>query len=143
MTSRLHRRLRILALAASLSFAPGSPASTLFEDIGGEQKLRSVIEELATVILADERINFTFAGIDLAKFKASIYNQLCELASGPCIYDGRDMHTAHSKLPITDAQFNALAEDLYIAFDRAGVNYRTQNRMMALLAPMRRDIVKR
>ena len=64
-------------------------------------------------------------------------------AGGPCIYDGRDMHTAHAKLPINNAHFNALTEDLYIAFDRVGVSYALQNQMIALLAPMQRDIVKR
>ena len=62
---------------------------------------------------------------------------------GPCIYDGRDMHAAHAKLPINNAHFNALTEDLYIAFDRVGVSYALQNQMVAPLAPMQRDIVKR
>jgi hypothetical protein len=55
----------------------------------------------------------------------------------------RDMRTAHAKLPITNAQFNALTEDLYIAFERVDVSYSLQNEMIALLAPMQRDIVKR
>jgi hemoglobin len=51
--------------------------------------------------------------------------------------------TAHAKLPITNAHFNALVEDLYIAFDRVGVSYALQNETIALLAPMQREIVKR
>src|SRR5687768_5849989 len=118
-------------------------ADTLFEEIGGEAKLKGVVDEFVKVLLDDDRINFAFAGTDLGKFKHLIYTQLCELAAGPCIYDGRDMRTAHAKLPITNAQFNALAEDLYIAFDRVGVSYALQNEMIALLAPLQRDIVKR
>jgi hypothetical protein len=52
------------------------------------------------------------------------------------------MKTAHAKLNINNAQFNALAEDLYFALGKAGVAYRQQNRLMALLAPMQHDIVK-
>jgi hemoglobin len=125
----------MLTLVITLTCAPPSRASTLFEEIGGE--------ELTTIALEDERINFAFAGTDLAKFKHLLYTQLCELAAGPCIYDGRPMSAAHSKLAITTAQFNALAEDLYKAFDRVGVSYRTQNKLMALLAPMQKDVVKR
>jgi hemoglobin len=94
-------------------------------------------------MLADERINFVFAQTELTRFKHLLYTQLCELSGGPCIYDGRDMRTAHAKLPITNAHFNALTEDLYIAFDRVGVGYPLQNQMIALLALMQRDIVKR
>jgi hemoglobin len=76
-------------------------------------------------------------------FKIRLYSQLCNLSGGGCAYTGRDMHTAHSKLDITNAEFNALTEDLYKAMDRVGVSYRVQNKLVALLAPMQKDIVKR
>ena len=115
----------------------------LFFRMGGEAKLKAAVDELVVVMLADQRINFVFAQTDLTRFKYLLYTQLCELAGGPCIYDGRDMRTAHAKLPINNAHFNALTEDLYIAFDRVGISYALQNQMVALLAPMQRDIVKR
>jgi len=115
----------------------------LFDRMGGEAKLKAAVDALVDVMLEDERINFVFAQTDLTIFKHRLYTQLCELAAGPCIYDGRDMRTAHARLPITTAQFNALAEDLYIAFDRVGIRYALQNEMIALLAPMHRQIVKK
>ena len=114
----------------------------LFVRLGGEAKLKAAVDELIDVILKDERINFAFAETDLPKFKRLLYTQLCELAAGPCIYDGRDMRTAHAKLPLTSAHFNALTEDLYFAFDRVGVSYPGQTELIALLAPMKRDVLK-
>ena len=116
--------------------------ATLYDRIGGEAKLRGTVEQFVKIILEDDRINFTFAEADLDKFKQLLFEQLCELTRGPCKYTGRDMHTAHAKLNLTQAQFNALAEDLYRAFDREHVSYRVQNQVMALLAPMQNDIVK-
>jgi hemoglobin len=104
--------------------------------------MRATVDEFANIILADERINFTFAEANLDKFKQLLFEQLCELTDGPCRYTGRDMRTAHAKLNLTNAQFNALAEDLYQAFDREQVPYRLQNEVIALLAPMQHDIVK-
>ena len=115
---------------------------TLFERMGGEAKLRAAVNEFTLIIQADDRINFTFADTDLTKFKQLLFEQLCAITDGPCKYTGRDMYTAHAKLNINDAQFNALAEDLYVAFDREHVPYRLQNKVMALLAPMQKDIVK-
>ena len=135
---RLHVASALLLLA---SFGTQA-AETLFESIGGEQSLKRVVDEMVVIMLDDDRINFSFAETDLNKFKALLYDQLCELTNGPCKYAGRDMRTSHEKLKITNAQFNALAEDLYLAFDRVGVPYRVQNKVMALLAPMQRDIVK-
>ena len=129
--------LMLLMLATAAHASP-----TLYERIGGEAKLKATVDEFTNLILADDRINFTFADSDMNKFKKLIFEQLCEITQGPCKYTGRDMHEAHAKLNLDNAQFNALAEDLYIAFDRVHVPYRVQNRVMALLAPMQRDVVK-
>ena len=135
---------KLLATCAMLGWCMSAHAEEpLFFRMGGEAKLKAAVDELVVVMLADERINFVFAQTELTRFKHLLYTQLCELAGGPCIYDGRDMRTAHAKLPISNAHFNALTEDLYIAFDRVGVSYALQNQMIALLAPMQRDIVKR
>jgi hemoglobin len=114
---------------------------SLYAQIGGEPKLRAAVDKLVEIMLVDERINFTFAETDLAKFKGLLYDQICELSGGPCKYTGRDMIESHKKLNTTNEQFNALAEDLYKAFDSVGVPYRLQNRVMALLAPMQPQVV--
>jgi hemoglobin len=132
----------LAACALCLLCAAASAEERLFFRLGGEAKLKAAVDELVVVMLEDERINFVFAQTDLTKFKHLLYTQLCELAGGPCIYDGRDMRTTHARLPISNAHFNALTEDLYIAFERVGVSYALQNQMIALLAPMQRDIVK-
>jgi hemoglobin len=126
-----------------LMFALSAHASpTLFEQIGGEAKLKATVDEFSDILLADDRINFTFADSDMNKFKKLLFEQICELTQGPCKYTGRNMHESHAKLNLDNAQFNALAEDLYIAFDRVHVPYRVQNKVIALLAPMQRDVVK-
>ena len=132
-------------LAAVLMLAMACPVHagrSLFARIGGEATLRATIEQFTAIILADDRINFTFAEANLDKFKELLFEQICEITGGPCSYTGRDMHTAHAKLNLTNAQFNALTEDLYRAFDREHVPYRLQNQVISLLAPMQRDIVK-
>jgi hemoglobin len=140
------RPSKLLALAclfAAFVLASGARAGeTLFDQIGGEPRLTATVDSLVEVMLADERINFAFAQTDLARFKKLLYDQLCEITGGPCTYRGRNMFEAHKKLNTTNAQFNALAEDLYIAFERQGVPYRLQNKVMALLAPMQPDVVK-
>jgi hemoglobin len=140
---RYRHQVRALALGLLLSLAvPSSHAATLFDQIGGEPKMKAAVDELVKIMLDDDRINFVFAETDLDKFKGLLYAQLCQLSGGPCTYTGRDMYTAHQKLKVKNAQFNALTEDLYIALSRVGVRYRTQNKLIALLAPMQHDIVK-
>ena len=116
---------------------------TLYESMGGEPALRAALDHFADRVVADDRINFTFAEANMTKFKQLLFEQLCNLSGGPCKYTGRDMRTAHAKLNINNAEFNALAEDLYISLGQVGVPYRLQNKLMALLAPMQHEIVKK
>jgi hemoglobin len=139
----IRRVAQALGVCAAL-IGPAAQAShtSLFDAMGGEPVLRAAVDRFTDIVVADDRINFTFAESDLSKFKSLLYDQLCNISDGPCRYTGRDMRTAHAKLGINTAEFNALAEDLYIALRKAGVPYRLQNKLMARLAPMKRDIVK-
>jgi hemoglobin len=133
---------RLVAVSALVLLSAGARAEkTLYESMGGETVLRTAVDHFADNVQTDNRINFTFAEADISKFKRLIFEQLCNLSGGPCKYTGRDMRTSHAKLKINNAEFNALAEDLYIALDQAGVPYRLQNKLMALLAPMQHQIV--
>jgi hemoglobin len=134
------RTLVVATLLCAGNFAQAD--DTLFTQIGGAAKLHATIDKMVEIMLNDDRINFTFAETDLAKFNGLLYDQICELTGGPCKYKGRDMFEAHKKLNTTNAQFNALAEDLYKAFDHVGVPYRVQNKVMVLLAPMQPQVVK-
>jgi hemoglobin len=133
-----------VALSALMLMSAGARADkTLYESMGGEPALRAALDHFADIVVADDRINFTFAEANMAKFKQLLFEQLCNLSGGPCKYTGRDMRTSHVKLKINNAEFNALAEDLYISLGQAGVPYRLQNKLMALLAPMQHEIVNK
>jgi hemoglobin len=136
--------IRLLSVLVALLLTSSTTFSeeTLYEQIGGQEVLVKAIDELVAIMEEDDRINFTFAETDIPKFKQLLVEQLCEITGGPCKYQGRSMQESHEKLNVDNAMFNALAEDLYIAFDRVKVPYRVQNQVMALLAPMQRDIVK-
>jgi hemoglobin len=130
------------ALLAVSAAAVARNGPTLYDRIGGESKMRATVHEFVLIMESDDRINFTFANTDLKKFEQLLFEQLCNITDGGCKYTGRDMYTSHAKLNITNAMFNALAEDLYAAFYREHVPYRLQNKVVALLAPMERDVVK-
>lgn len=136
------KRLALLCLLAVAVTAAQADQRTLYEQMGGEPKMRAIAEEFTRVLLADDRTNFTFAESDTEKFTQLFFEQISEVTGGPVKYTGRSMHESHEKLNITNEMFNALVEDLYIAFERNDVPYRLQNKVMAIFAPMQRDIVK-
>lgn len=137
-----------LLLACSLCQAqtPYTEDST-FRGLGGKPGIQRIVQSLLTLAQADARISDSFLDFDLEQLAQRLAEQLCEFSGGPCTYTGkykeRDMESVHADLNISQAQFNALAEDLQLAMEREGVPARVQNKLLAKLAPMQRAIVTR
>lgn len=132
--------LAAAALAASsLAFAQG--ADSTYHGLGGQAGIKTIVATLVPLLQSDPRIAEAFKDIDMAKLARRLEEQFCELSGGPCRYQGKDMKEIHDGLNITNAQFNALAEDLQLAMDKAGVATHMQNRLMAKLAPMQKSVV--
>jgi hemoglobin len=53
------------------------------------------------------------------------------------------MKTAHVGLGISDADFDALAEDLTVSLDKFNVAARDRDELLAILGRMRADIVEK
>ena len=51
------------------------------------------------------------------------------------------MKEAHSNMDVTRTDFNALVEVLQLSMDARGIPFARQNQLLALLAPMHRDVV--
>ena len=131
-------------LLVFLGLLAATPArATLYEDLGAGPGIDHIVDAAIERFQADPRVAPTFEDTNMARFRTMLATQLCELADGPCHYAGHDMKAAHRGLKLDRAAFNALAEDLQDAMTTAGIGYHTQNRLMALLAPMERDVVSR
>ncbi len=150
------RRLAALSLAALLAAGchhrAAAPASTpapqaahagpsLYERLGGQPAVRMVVDTFVTRVVADSRINAFFRGIDVDTFKQLLAEQICQASGGPCIYSGRPMERAHKGMHITNAQFDALVEDLSGALDANHVGATEKSQLLAILGGLRGQIV--
>ncbi len=117
------------------------PEATLYERLGGKEAIVAVVDDFVANVAADKRINGQFANANIPRLKEKLVEQICAGASGPCTYTGLDMKTAHRGRNITEAQFNALVEDLVKTLDKFKVPEREKNELLAVLGPTKPDIV--
>ena len=120
----------------------GAQAASLYDDLGQKPGLVRLVDTAASLWLADPRVRDTFSDTNMPRFKRLLTDQLCALSGGGCTYAGRSMEAAHKGLHIRTEQFNAVAEDLQAAMDAQNIPFSVQNRLVALLAPMHREMVK-
>lgn len=115
----------------------------VFEDFGGRPGLDALMDEFMTILLADPRMRPFFEKVEHDRVKRQLAEQFCAILGGGCVYTGRDMVAAHGAHRIDRADFNALVEDLQIAMNRRGIPFRAQNKLLAVLAPMHREVINR
>lgn len=118
-----------------------SASDALYQGLGNKEGIRKIVDDFIPLVLKDVRINAAFKDTDLKRLATMLTDQFCELSGGPCQYKGRDMEEAHRDMKVTNAQFNALAEDLQEAMDKNNIPSSVQNKLVAKLAPMQRPIV--
>lgn len=131
----------LLALALLAGCATQRSDGSLYAALGGEAGVARLVDALIAEYHADPRIAPLFADTDDAYLHARLSEQICQLAGGGCDYTGLPMDEAHSGMGITEAEFSFFVEDSRNAMTRIGVPVPTQNRLLALLAPMRGDVI--
>jgi hemoglobin len=138
--------LAVTAAVLMLSACAGTmkhEEPSLYQRLGGQPAINAVVDDFVANVAADKRINGQFAKTDIPRLKRLLAEQICAGTGGPCTYTGRDMRSTHAALGITDAQFNALVEDLVKSLDKFKVPPKEKSELLAVLGPMKGDIVTR
>ena len=146
-----HRTLIALAIAvgavlAPPAFAQGTAAMAtapagLYQALGEKPGITRLMDDFVNRVVKDPRIGGHFKDVKPAALKESLTDQICQPSGGPCKYEGADMKSAHADMDINKGHFNALVEVLQSAMDAQGIPFAQQNRLLALLAPMHRDVI--
>ncbi len=145
----MNKTLIALTLAAAgllqlPAFAQGTATGdALYKALGEKPGISALADDFVTRMVADPRISPMFKNTKLPNLKEQIADQFCLLSGGPCKYEGDTMKVAHKDLGINKANFNQVVEHLQFAMDARGIPFREQNKLLALLAPMNRDIITR
>jgi len=114
---------------------------TLYDRLGGKPAITAVVDDFVGNVAGDSRINQRFATADIPRLKRMLVDQVCQASGGPCTYTGASMKDAHRGMKITDAEFNALVEDLVKSLDKFKVGPQEKNDLLAALGGLKPDIV--
>lgn len=129
--------------------SPANAAATPFQGeatfraFGGAEGVARVVDDLIARNLADPRISDIFKGQDLIRLRRTLGEHFCYVLGGGCTYTGRSMKDAHRDMGLQQADMGALVENLQAAMRKEGVPFGAQNRFLAKLAPMKRQVVER
>ncbi|WP_461034326.1 group I truncated hemoglobin [Streptomyces mayteni] len=118
-----------------------SAGDTLFDQLGGEAAVATVVDIFYERVLADESLAGFFAGVDVDRLKNHQRRFVGQALGAAHPYGGRSMARAHGRLGVTDAAFDRVVGHLAAALTEAGVDADAIGVIAAKLTPLRADIV--
>lgn len=142
---RWWREWALVLLSALLvaGYAPVRAEKPLYERLGGARAIHVIVDDFVGRVTSDPRVKRFFEGSNLPLVREQVTQFLCQASGGPCTYLGADMKTAHVGLGISNADFDAVAEDLVASLDKFNVAARDKDELLAILGRMRVDIVEK
>jgi hemoglobin len=99
-------------------------AESLYQQLGGKAAVNAAVDIFYRKVLADDRINRFFEGVDMAAQVAKQRAFLTMAFGGPNNYTGADMRTAHARLVangLNSGHVDAVVENLRVTLQELKV----------------------
>ncbi|RZI82002.1 MAG: hypothetical protein EOP38_17435 [Rubrivivax sp.] len=97
-----------MACASSLKNSP----APLYQQLGGVPAITQITDRTLDRVSADPRTKRSFAKVKMKALKESVAAYVCQVADGPCKYEGETMAKSHAELGITGSEFDVMVEVL-------------------------------
>lgn len=114
---------------------------TLFERLGGEEKVRKIVNDVLEKNSNNPLIAHHFKNIDMKGLKQKAFEFFSMGTGGPHQYTGRDMRTAHANMNINIKEYDSATDDTIAALDENGIGQEEKNEVLAILEYLKGDIV--
>jgi truncated hemoglobin YjbI len=125
-------RTRIVGQSGPVTVGKSGPASvgrqTLWDRLGGEEKVKAIVNDVIDKAKDDPKVNFSRSGKypmtpeKVADIKRKMVHLTSMAAGGPYRYEGKSMTDAHEGMGITDAEYGAFIRHMEKAMLHHGVN---------------------
>ena len=125
-----------------MSTETAAPPATLYERLGGGEKLRQMIAEVVDAHLANQHIQARFAPHDPSSMKELAFKFFAMATGGPEVYDGRGLRAVHAGMNVSEAEFVHATDDVLAVLQRNGVGEREQAEVLAAFFAMKGDVLR-
>ncbi len=119
---------------------------SLFEKLGGEAAVDAAVDIFYRKVLADERINQFFDGVDMEQQAAKQKAFLTMAFGGPNNYSGKDLREGHAHLVergLNDSHVDAVLENLADTLKELKVEQSLIDEVIAIAEGARNDVLNR
>jgi len=114
---------------------------SLYLALGSKSGISKIVDIFIYEIGQTEEAIHHFEDTDIDRFREKQIEHICMLSGGPCTYTGDEMKPVHQGMNISESEFNAITNAMIRALNTAGVSLGTRNRLLAIIASMRVEVI--
>ncbi|WP_446009002.1 group I truncated hemoglobin [Candidatus Electrothrix sp.] len=132
------------AQPAAATVEAEDPQPTLYEQLGGAPAVDAAVKGFYDKVLADERVNGFFEGVDMDRQIRMQTEFLTFAFGGPNNYQGKDLRAAHAHLVakgLNDTHYDVIIEHLGGTLQELGVSDELIGEAAAVANSVRDDIL--
>lgn len=119
---------------------------SFYEQIGGEKAVDAAVDLFYKKVLADDRVNGFFKGVDMNRQRGMQKGFLTFAFGGPNNYAGRDLRAAHAHLVqrgLNDTHFDIILEHLGAALTELKVKPELIQKAAEIANSVRKDVLNK
>lgn len=126
---------------------PAASAPTLYERVGGIDKIAVLVDDVIErsyadpVFAANPRIHEAHRRFPKAVYKFNATALACQVMGGPQVYTGRSLKEAHQHLKVTEKEWQALITIFRDSMNSFSVPAREQGEIIGIIESTKGDIV--
>ena len=120
--------------------------TTLYESLGGQAALDAFVPAFYEKVLADDRVNRFFSGVDMEKQGQMLKSFLTMGFGGPNNYNGKDLRQGHKHLVdqgLNDGHFDAVAGHIKTTLEDLNVPAELVEQVMDAAGGLRGDVLNK
>lgn len=118
-----------------------APATSLYERLGGADRLRALVGEIVDAHMNNPRIKVRFAQFDRAQLTDGAFQFFAMAMGGPQAYQGRGLVETHRGMNISEEEFVAATDDVVGVLQRNNVGAQEQMEILAAFFAMKGDVL--
>ncbi|HEY6138427.1 MAG TPA: group 1 truncated hemoglobin [Thermoanaerobaculia bacterium] len=147
MKNRMAVFLSAVLLLNAAAVRAAEAKKSLYERLGGVYAIATVVDTFIEKLLVNDTLNANpaiaeaRARVPKAGLKFHVTALVCQVTGGPQMYTGRTMKDAHTKLHITEREWDAMVKDFVAVLDQYKVPKAEQNELLTIVGSTKGDIV--
>lgn len=116
---------------------------SLYQKLGGKAAMEAAVDAFYVKVLADDRVKHFFDDVSMDKQRRKQKEFLSAAFGGPLPWTGKDMRKAHEGMGLSEAHFNAIAENLVNTLKDLKIKQELIDQVVAVALTTKDDVLGR